>query len=405
MTETIRFVFVSNYLNHHQIPFCDAMYERLQGSFVFLQTEEVEQERIAMGWNAENEKPYLRMFQEDPERSRQLILDAEVVLFGGTDDETYIEKRLEEKKPVVRYSERLYKEGQWKCVSPRGLMKKYHDHTRHGKDPVILLCSGAYVPSDFSIVRAYPNKMYVWGYFPETKTYDIKALMEKKAANAVPKILWAARMIDWKHPELPIKVAAELRGRGLKFHLDVVGGGEMMPVVEELVKQYELQEYVTLHGFKKPAEVRELMEQSNIYLMTSDRGEGWGAVVNEAMNSGCAVVGNHMVGAVPYLLEHEKCGMIYRDKEDQALFDIVARLVENQAFTRQLGETAYGRITGLWNAENAADRLLKLCLKLGFLQPQSCEVTEGDAAWSEGPCSPAKVIGERKMFSYLMKKN
>jgi hypothetical protein len=35
-----------------------------------------------------------------------------------------------------------------------------------------------------------------------------------------------------------------------------------------------------------PEEVRVHMEQSNIYLFTSDFGEGWGAVLNEAMNSG-----------------------------------------------------------------------------------------------------------------------
>ena len=32
------------------------------------------------------------------------------------------------------------------------------------------------------------------------------------------------------------------------------------------------------------------MEQADIYLFTSDRNEGWGAVANEAMNSACAMV-------------------------------------------------------------------------------------------------------------------
>ena len=53
------------------------------------------------------------------------------------------------------------------------------------------------------------------------------------------------------------------------------------------------------------------MERADIYLATSDRQEGWGAVINEAMNSGCAVVADHMMGAVPYLISHEENGMIY----------------------------------------------------------------------------------------------
>ena len=32
------------------------------------------------------------------------------------------------------------------------------------------------------------------------------------------------------------------------------------------------------------------MEKADIFLFTSDRREGWGAVANEAMNSACALV-------------------------------------------------------------------------------------------------------------------
>lgn len=46
-------VFVSNYFNHHQLSFCDALYELLEGSFCFLQTQPMEEERVKMGWQAE----------------------------------------------------------------------------------------------------------------------------------------------------------------------------------------------------------------------------------------------------------------------------------------------------------------------------------------------------------------
>ena len=38
--------------------------------------------------------------------------------------------------------------------------------------PVYLLCHGAYVASDFQIIKAYPNKKFKWGYFPEVKEYN-----------------------------------------------------------------------------------------------------------------------------------------------------------------------------------------------------------------------------------------
>ena len=73
VAQPLQFVFVSNYLNHHQIPFCDAMYRLLGGSFVFVQTERVEEERIRMGWRENNEKPYLKLYYEEPEQCRRLI--------------------------------------------------------------------------------------------------------------------------------------------------------------------------------------------------------------------------------------------------------------------------------------------------------------------------------------------
>ena len=45
--------------------------------------------------------------------------------------------------------------------------------------------------------------------------------------------------------------------------------------------------------------------------MTSNQEEGWGVVVNEAMNSGCVVIGSNLAGSVPYLIENGKNGLIY----------------------------------------------------------------------------------------------
>lgn len=390
----MKFVMVSNYLNHHQIPFCNAMYRLLDGEFAFIQTEKVSEERIRMGWKEKNEQPYLKCYYEEPELCRRWIEEAEVVMLGGTDEESYIQGRLKAGNPVIRYSERLYKTGQWKAVSPRGLKKKYQDHTRYRKAPVYLLCAGAYVPSDFHIVRAYPGKMLKWGYFPETRQYDVDRLMEQKMEV---RLLWAARMIDWKHPELPVKTAKYLKERGYSFHLDMIGGGELEKETKALVEQYGLQEEVSFPGYCPPEKVRELMEKASIYLATSDRQEGWGAVVNEAMNSGCAVVGDHMMGAVPYLIRHGENGFIYPDGQEQRLFELTEELVRNPELCKRMGTEAIRTITGEWNGENAAERLVAFCRQKGFLK--DAEAKEKECRYQEpvsGPCSIAPVISERK---------
>lgn len=433
--ENPAFVFVSNYLNHHQIPFCNAMYELCGGSFAFVQTEPVEEERIQMGWAERVQQPYLKLYYEETEDCKRLISDAEIVMFGGCEDESYIEERLEKGKIVIRCSERLYRTGQWKAVSPRGLKKKYHDHTRYRRSPVYLLCAGAYVPSDFSIVRSYPGKMFCWGYFPETKHYDVDSLLAGKglegpdagkAEGKIPYILWAARMIELKHPELPLETARYLKSRGLPFHMDMIGGGAMEEQVKALKAEYGLEKEVGLPGFLPPEQVREYMERADIFLFTSDRHEGWGAVANEAMNSGCALIADHMIGAVPYLLRDGENGFVYRDGNREELFALTEKLVRDRELCARLGRNAYRTITEVWNAENAARSLWELCGRLGpsagsggingIGQKAGAAGSQGgmsgasgnmrdarDAGFAPVPCAPAAVIPERKMYALLKK--
>ncbi len=387
----MKITFVSNYINHHQIPFCEAMYAKLGSDFTFIQMEPMEEERIRMGWNPDCQSDYVKYAYKDQEYCRKLVIDSDVVIWGGAEDETFLKPRLEMKKPVLRYSERLYRTGQWKAISPRGLKKKYLDHTRYNRAPVYLLCAGAYVPSDFNIIKAYPGKMFKWGYFPETKQYDVDKMMQKKKGA---RILWVARLIGLKHPELPVETARYLKEKGYEFQLDIVGGGVCEAMITELIEKYYLQEYVTLHGVKKPEEVREFMENADIFLMTSDRNEGWGAVINESMNSGCAVIANHMIGSVPFLLQHGRNGLIYEDGNIQQLFELTEKLIQDKEYCGRLGRNAYKTITEEWNAETAAERLCGLCDGLFFSGER--EVPE------QGPCSIAPVISERKMYCHLM---
>ena len=452
---TMQVVFVSNYFNHHQLSFCDALYEFLEGSFCFLQTQPMEEERVRMGWQAE-ERLYVRYVQPDgtttggpeafmgrnPDEEtagnewRHLLLTADVVIFGGCDDESYIRERLAAGKPIFRYNERLYKEGQWKAISPRGLLQKYKDHTRYRKAPVYFLCAGAYVPCDLGIIHAYPEKMLRFGYFPETREYAPGEPFFRKKKGS---ILWAARMIDWKHPELVVKTAAYLKEHlkdhqeEIPFHITMIGGGELEEEVRSLAEELGVTDKITFAGFRGPEEVRAAMEESEIYLVTSDRKEGWGAVVNEAMNSGCAVVADHMIGAAPWMIRQRKNGILYRDGCEQQLQEYVAELLQDPAECRRLGEAAQQTVRTEWNARTAAERLVRLCREMRFLTggpgtgpatgtengpepgnapgtgPAEPALRADDqclpALWTDGPCSPAPVIPERRMYRYLTERN
>ena len=236
--------FVSNYINHHQIPFSNACYRELGEGYHFIQTQPMEEERVAMGWGKEVDGlPYVKYLYEDGQACRELILESDIVMFGWIQREdlldvtAMIEKRLESGKPSLRVSERLYREGQWKAVSPRGLMRKYKDHTRFRKQQVGLLCAGAYVASDFHMVQAYPDKMFRFGYFPETRHYTEQELAAKKEADGKVHMVWAGRFMPLKHPEFAVRIGEELRREGIAFHIHMAGGGELEEAVRSQVRE------------------------------------------------------------------------------------------------------------------------------------------------------------------------
>ena len=379
--------FVSNYINHHQLPFSDALYDKLGEDYCFVQTMPMEDERIAMGWELDVSKiPYVKCLYVDEYECRKKIAESDVVLLGWTQRADIEKERLESGKTTIRISERIYREGQWKAVSPRGLIAKYKEHIKYRNKNVYLLCAGAYAASDFHLIGAYPGKMFKWGYFPRTRTYSEEDFKLLKKAGPL-QIVWAGRFIPLKHPEYVVRLAKALKERDYDFGIHMIGSGEMEPEIRQQVIKLGISDRFTFYGYTEPEKVRDVMEGCHIHLFTSNYLEGWGAVVNEGMNSGCVEVANAQAGAVPYLIEHGVNGLIYPDDSYQEMERLVIDLFENWEERKHMGLAAYKTIVNEWNAEHAAEELMRFanCVLQGKMLPAD-----------RGPLSPAPVISPSK---------
>ena len=198
-------------------------------------------------------------------------------------------------------------------------------------------------------------------------------------------ILWTARFIDWKHPEIPVLIAEKFKKAGYHFKLNLIGNGVMESEIAEMIKNKNLEDCVSMLGAMKPEEVRRHMEKSQIFLFTSDFNEGWGAVLNESMNSGCAVVASHAIGSVPYLIDDGKNGLIYQNGDIDDLYNKVKFLLDNPERCKELGVNAYKTLTSTWNAELAAERFLNLATKL-------LNNEDVNDLYSDGPCSKSEIL-------------
>ena len=258
--------------------------------------------------------------------------------------------------------------------------------------PLYMLCASAYTSADAAAFHNYIGRAFKWGYFPEAKQYDVERLMAGKRSavsggegRSQISILWAGRLIGWKHPEAAIGLAASLKKKGYAFKLRIIGNGEMETQLRGMIRDGDLAEQVEMLGAMSPDEVRAHMEKADVYLFTSDFHEGWGAVLNEAMNSACAVVASHAIGAVPFLMKDGVNGLIYENGNQKHLEKQVCKLLDDPAYRRNIGKNAYRTIAETWNAQIAASRFVLLAKKLAAGEPVQ-------DLFETGPCSKAEIL-------------
>ena len=386
----MKVVFFSNYLNHHQLPLAHAFSGIPYITYTFVATTPFNEKRAQMGYKDEN-KNYdfiLRAYESKKNEAQayQLAKEADIVIVGSADD-SYMAERLNLHKVTFHASERYFKKGLNIKTFPRYFASAMKHIRPYQSLPLYYLCSSAYTAKDVNTFTSYKNRCFKWAYFTEVDENKKQFLIDKKAQNDTPVILWAGRFLPWKHPDAAIRLAKKLKENGYKFRMLIIGGGEMEKQLKELTKELKLEGIVQFLGFLPPDTVRSYMEQSDLFLFTSDFNEGWGAVLNEAMSSGCASIASHACGASPFLIHNGTNGYLYKDGHEEQLFRRTAQLIEDSISRRRMGIQAYEDMCDEWNPRIASERLIRLYEA----------ISSGDEIllYKDGPCSPAPILRNR----------
>ena len=164
--------------------------------------------------------------------------------------------------------------------------------------------------------------------------------------------------------------------------IDMFGSGEELEHTKLLAKELDVEDVVAFKGNVPNSQILAEMRKHDIFLFTSDRNEGWGAVLNEAMSSGCAVVASNEIGSVPFLVKHRENGLIFKSKDVDSLYENVKYLMDNRQERYRISKSAYETMLNVWSPQNAAKRLLQLME--GMLKGKVVE-------FESGPCSKATV--------------
>ena len=106
--------FFSNFLNHHQTPFCNEMYTRLGSDFTFVSTERIPQVYIQNGYCDCSDYVYnLNSYIDNDHNKRalQLGITSDIVIIGAAPD-YFIKERIKCDNIRMAYVSRIHN-GWW----------------------------------------------------------------------------------------------------------------------------------------------------------------------------------------------------------------------------------------------------------------------------------------------------
>ena len=137
--------------------------------------------------------------------------------------------------------------------------------------------------------------------------------------------------------------------------LTVVGDGEDRSMITARVEQLGLQTQVKFVGYQSQTEVRQHLQQSNIFVLPSFA-EGIPVVLMEAMAARLPVIATQIAG-VSELVEDGVNGYVIPPGEPNVLASRLAQLLEDQALCDRLGEAGRSKIENAFNLRQEVAKL------------------------------------------------
>jgi glycosyltransferase involved in cell wall biosynthesis len=164
--------------------------------------------------------------------------------------------------------------------------------------------------------------------------------------------LYVGRLRIRKGVEVLLSSMRELRRNHPDARLRIVGDGEQMQALKEMVERLELQGSVEFLGRQSPEEVRRLLA-SSLALVVPSIYEGMPLVVLEAMERATPVVASSVSG-IPEVVVDGETGWLVPQEDPIRLFEALSEVLADPEGTRRRGLAGQERVSSRYQPDNAA---------------------------------------------------
>jgi glycosyltransferase involved in cell wall biosynthesis len=196
-------------------------------------------------------------------------------------------------------------------------------------------------------------------------------------SNGLLRIITVASFWEVKGHAYLIQACRILRDRGIRFHCDFVGDGELRADLERQIAGLGLQNAFSFHGPQPRNVVREILYRSDVKVLPSvptSNGlrEGIPVALIEAMACELPVVSSILSG-IPELVESGVSGILVPPRDVVALADALEQMARNPELRQRMGSAGREKVLKEFDLRTNARTLADLFSKRR--KPQREEVT------------------------------
>jgi glycosyltransferase involved in cell wall biosynthesis len=380
----LRIVYITNIWNSYQASICQELYNVLGGNcFKMCLCESLPEERRRLGWKTAPSGVDWILGPPVTANMVEELLAADVAVVGDCPPSFRL-IRADSGKLTIFMTERLWKRPfhKWRMLRPRFAREVREIKGLANRTNVHNFAIGAYAAEDVARIDAYGNRVWAWSYFA-----SVNPERPLRHPHSETRLLWVGRMLQWKRLDLLLKSLRMLNNCPGFARLDIVGAGPERENLIKMARRFGLAEKVYFHEPVPPDQVRTMMQEADVYVLPSNRVEGWGVVANEAISEGCVLVANEQAGASRELIQHGKTGFLFRDDSPDDLAAILHTLFYDQELAERIRQAAWGELNRLWHPRVGAERLIALSAGLLGMAPVP--------KYTEGPCRNVAVCNPK----------
>lgn len=164
----------------------------------------------------------------------------------------------------------------------------------------------------FKFLRVNPEKIYRFGYFRNVEKSDFD-----KPKSTINQLIFVGQLIERKGIFTLLEAVGNLIKTNQDFYLNIIGTGILETQIEEYLKTNNLENFVRLQGVINSENIAQYIQEADLLILPSVF-EGWGMVVNEALQSHVPVLVSDQCGARE-LIQHEHNGLIFEAQHVESL--------------------------------------------------------------------------------------